>query len=63
MKIFSKIALFLFGLIAILHVLRLIYGVEVKIGSCQVPVWMSYGGFLLFFILFIGMWNELKPKK
>ncbi len=62
MNLFSKIAMFLFGLITVLHALRLIFEVAVNIGGYQIPLWMSYGGFFIFLFLFIGMWGELKKK-
>jgi hypothetical protein len=36
-----------FALIALLHVLRLIYGWNVTIGEWTVPVWVSAVGFLI----------------
>jgi protein-S-isoprenylcysteine O-methyltransferase Ste14 len=63
MNLYSKIALVLFGLIALLHVLRLVFSVEIIISNFLVPQWVSYGGFLIFLFLFIGMWNEIKKRK
>jgi len=37
----------IFAVIALLHVLRLIYGWGVAIGEWTVPVWVSAAGFLI----------------
>ena len=41
-KIFLRIAGTIFGLVALLHVLRLVFGWEVVIGSFSFPVWPSW---------------------
>lgn len=57
---FSKIATFLFGFIALLHLLRLIFKIEVSVGNYQVPQWMSIIGLLFFLFLCIGIGKEQK---
>ncbi len=37
----------LFGVIALLHITRLIYGWHAEIGSWTVPLWMSWLGLVL----------------
>jgi len=41
-KTFFSISAAIFFLIAILHVLRLIYGWEAVIGNWEVPFWVSW---------------------
>ncbi|PKK83166.1 MAG: hypothetical protein CVT49_10175 [candidate division Zixibacteria bacterium HGW-Zixibacteria-1] len=35
----------IFGLVALLHLGRLVYGWEVQFGAWTVPFWLSWGGF------------------
>lgn len=60
---FSKVAVAFFGLIALLHLLRLIFKVDMVIGSFQVPQWVSVGGFIIFLVLCVGLWREVKAWK
>ena len=50
-KTFSTITLVVFLLIALLHVLRLVYGWSVVMGGFEVPMWMSYPAATLFVYL------------
>jgi hypothetical protein len=63
MKPFTRIASVLFGIIALLHLLRLMYHFEIVVGSYQVPLWISIGGFVATFILCIGLWKEADRKR
>jgi len=47
----------LFGLIFLLHVLRLFYGIEVQVGTWVVPRWISYPALLLFGLLAVLNWR------
>ena len=58
MKPFTRIASVIFGIIALLHLLRLIYGIGVVIGSFQFPMWISFGGFIATAVLSAGLWKE-----
>lgn len=44
MKPFTKIASVIFGIIAMLHLLRLIYHIGIVVGSFQITLWISIGG-------------------
>ncbi|MFH1700489.1 MAG: hypothetical protein ABIE07_07860 [Candidatus Zixiibacteriota bacterium] len=37
---------FIFGLVAILHLLRAIQGCTFQVCDWMVPIWMSYAGFI-----------------
>ena len=62
MKTFSTIAVILFGLIAVVHVVRLIVGFQVIIGSHTVPIWASMVGAVVFAFLSYALWKEAKGK-
>ena len=44
MKPATKIAMVLLSLVAIAHVLRLLFGLEIIVGSWNVPMWVSLLG-------------------
>ncbi len=60
MKPFTKVASVIFGIIALLHLLRIVYNVVIVIGSYQLPLWISAGGFIVTAILCFGLWRESK---
>ena len=44
MKIGSKLAIIVFSFIAIAHLLRVVYGVSLTIGTWDAPMWVSILG-------------------
>lgn len=46
-KTFASTAAVIFLLIAILHVLRILYGWEAMIGTASLPMWVSWLALLL----------------
>ena len=63
MKPFTKIASIIFGIIALLHLLRItFFQIEVFIGEFQLPLWVSIAGFVVTFILCIALWKESNRK-
>ncbi len=63
MKPFTKIASVIFGIIALLHLLRLLLHAEIFIGSFQLPLFISIGGFVITAILSIGLWKEATRRQ
>ncbi len=53
-KIPFMLAAVIFFIVALLHLLRLLFGVTVIIGGCVVPLWVS--GFGLVFALGLSAW-------
>lgn len=47
MKTGSKLAVSLFTLVAIAHLLRLIYGVDLTVGDWSAPEWVSVVGVIV----------------
>ncbi len=60
----EKIALLTAGIVflavAIMHLLRAISRVEVKIGNYILPIWLSILGFILPFLLSLWMFSLVK---
>lgn len=62
MKPFTKIAIAVFSLVAVLHLLRLIFGWEVIISGIVVPLWISVAGFVIAGGLAVLLWREMKGR-
>lgn len=45
----------IFGIVAVLHLLRLIFHSELMISSHVIPMWLSYGGFIA--AGFLSIWS------
>lgn len=60
MKPFSKIASIIFAVVALLHLTRVLLDTPVMIDSYELPMWVSIAGFIVPFILSIGLWKESK---
>jgi hypothetical protein len=60
MKPFTKIAALLLGIIALIHLLRLITHWQVVINGFELPVWISIIGFIVAGVLSLGLWKESK---
>ena len=60
MKPFTTIAVALFTLIALLHLLRLFTGWEVVVVGYVVPVWFSLPGLIIAGGLALMVWREAR---
>jgi hypothetical protein len=58
MKPFTTIAVIVFSLIALIHLLRLFFGWEVIINGMILPLWISVPGFLIASGLALMLWRE-----
>jgi hypothetical protein len=58
MKPFTTIAIIIFSIIALMHILRLFFGWEVIINGKILPVWISVPGFLIALGLALMLWRE-----
>jgi hypothetical protein len=58
MKPFTNIAIIVFSLISLIHLLRLFFGWEVIISGIIVPIWLSVPGFLVASGLALMLWRE-----
>lgn len=62
MKLFSVFGVIIFALIAVAHLLRVIFQVEVLIEGESVPMWVSIAGIIIAGALAIGIWREVKEQ-
>ena len=58
MKPATGLAAALLALVALGHVLRLVFRVDVTVSGTVVPMWVSVPGVLLPLALAIGLWRE-----
>lgn len=58
MKPASLLAVVVFSLVALSHLLRLALQVEVLVGGAVIPMWVSVVGLLVTALLAIGLWRE-----
>lgn len=58
MKPFTTIAVALFALIAVAHLLRLIFSWEVVVAGFVIPMWWSVGGIVVASCLALMVWRE-----
>ncbi len=57
-KPFTLLAELVFAIVAIIHLLRLLFGWEVTIGGAAVPLWASVLGIVIAAGLAAGLWSE-----
>lgn len=57
-KPFTMLAVLVFALVAIIHLLRLVYGWEVTINGAAVPMWASGLGLVVVGGLAVMLWRE-----
>ena len=57
-KPFAFLAVLVFGLVALLHLLRLVFGWEVTFNGAVVPIWLSAVGLVVAAALAAGLWWE-----
>lgn len=61
MKPFTTIAVVIFALIALMHVLRLFLGWEVTLNGTAIPMWVSVVGLVIAVVLAVMLWRENRP--
>ena len=50
----------IFGIIALLHLLRIVYGWEAVIGGWAVPLWLSWIALFISGAFAISAWRQLR---
>ncbi len=63
MKPFTNFAIAIFILIAVMHLMRLVFGWEVTLDSKVVPMWVSVMGLLIAGALAYFLWREAYKSK
>lgn len=62
MKPVPLVAFLVFSLVAIAHLLRLIFQTEVLIGGTIIPMWVSLVGLTVTGILAVLLWREAQSS-
>jgi hypothetical protein len=57
-KPFTLLAVLIFTLVALVHLLRLVFGWEVTVNGLAVPHWASVPGFVIAGGLAVMLWRE-----
>jgi len=60
MKPFTVIAIVVFALVSILHLVRFLLGWEVIVNTVVIPMWLSLLGFVIAGGLAFMLWREMK---
>jgi len=60
MKSSTKLAALLLAIVAVLHLLRVVFSIEMTIDNIGIPMWISIVGFIIPAILSIGLLKESK---
>jgi hypothetical protein len=63
MKPFTTIAIVIFSLIAIGHLIRMFFGWEVMIHNIYIPLWVSGIAVVIFVELAYMLWRESRQRK
>jgi hypothetical protein len=63
MKPFATLAIAIFILIAVVHLLRLVYGWEATVNNLVIPMWVSVVGLLIAGTLAYFLWREAYKSK
>jgi hypothetical protein len=58
MKPFTAIAVAVFAIVAVCHLLRLFAGWEVVVGGLGIPMWVSWIGLIFAGVLAVMVWRE-----
>ena len=60
MKPFTTIAVIVFAVLCVGHIIRLILDISVRIGSHDIPKWVSIVGVLFAGLIAVMLWKERK---
>jgi hypothetical protein len=58
MKLGSRLAIALFSLVAVIHLLRLVFAIPVSIGSTVIPMWPSVLATIVPAAVAFMLWRE-----
>ena len=63
MKPFTTLAAFIFAIMALAHLYRLLRPFELVIGGWTAPLWISFVGVAVPALLAIMLWRESRPGR
>jgi len=58
MKPATSLAVLIFTLVAVAHLLRLVFRVEVLVAGAAMPMWLSVVGLVVASVLAVALWRE-----
>lgn len=61
MKTGSLLAIIVFTIVAAAHLLRLVDGTQIVVGSTSIPMWVSFVGVLVPGLIAFLLWKETRP--
>ena len=60
MKFASLVAVVVFSLVALLHLLRIVFRLEVLVAGVAIPMWVSVVGLIVTAALALALWREAR---
>ena len=60
MKTGTLLAIIVFTIVAVAHLLRLVDGTQILVGSTTIPMWVSVPGALLPGLIVVLLWMEAR---
>jgi len=63
MKPASLLSVFVFSLVALSHLLRLVLQVKVVVAGAVMPMWLSVMGLVVTGALAVGLWREARTGR
>ena len=60
MKTGTLLAIIVFTIVAVAHLLRLVDGTQIVVGSTTIPMWVSIPGALLPGLIVVLLWMEAR---
>jgi len=58
MKIGTRLAILLFSLVAIGHLLRVVFAIPLTVGNWSAPIWASLLGIIVPGLIAVTLWKE-----
>ena len=60
MKTGTLLAIIVFTIVAFAHLLRLVGGTQIVVGSTTIPMWVSFVGILVPGLIVVLLWKETR---
>lgn len=60
MKTGALLAIIVFTIVAVAHLLRLVDGTQIVVGSTTIPMWVSFVGVLVPGLIVVLLWKETR---
>jgi hypothetical protein len=60
MKTGTLLAIIVFTIVAVAHLLRVVDGTQIVVGSTTIPMWVSFVGILVPGLIVVLLWKETR---